>query len=97
MLRKQIDANLAHHKHSECPLTKKDILDLGQLQKEIEFQENIHGVRARDPAMNYQLLLRHNGFLPTFCQHKGEMLGRDEAERMDGKKLVLYLHLLYLH
>lgn len=44
MLRKQIDANLAHHKPGECPLTKKDILDLGQLQKEIEFQEDIHGV-----------------------------------------------------
>lgn len=44
MLRKQIDANLAHHKPSECPLTKKDILDLGQLQMEIQFQENIHGV-----------------------------------------------------
>ena len=44
MLRKQIDANLAHHKPGDCPLTKKDILDLGQLQKEIEFQEDIHGV-----------------------------------------------------
>lgn len=43
-LKKKIDAHLAHHKHSECPLTKKDILDLGQLQKEIQFQEDIHEV-----------------------------------------------------
>lgn len=43
-LKRKIDAHLAHHKHSECPLTKKDILDLGQLQKEIQFQEDIQEV-----------------------------------------------------
>lgn len=47
MLKKQIDANLQHHKPGECPLTKKDILDLGQLQKEIDFQEHVHAVGNR--------------------------------------------------
>ncbi|KAL8438332.1 hypothetical protein Efla_007182 [Eimeria flavescens] len=94
MLRKQIDANLAHHKPCECPLTKKDILDLGQLQKEIEFQENIHGKGIQvnhlfhntSPAILYEEALKHEAmtFISStgaLCVSSGLKTGRSPGDK----------------
>ncbi|KEP60274.1 UNVERIFIED_CONTAM: PEP-carboxykinase I [Hammondia hammondi] len=94
MLKKQIDANLQHHKPGDCPLTKKDILDLGQLQKEIDFQENVQAVgitcaqlfHNTAPSVLYeQALKKEAGSLiassGALCVSSGLKTGRSPADK----------------
>lgn len=65
VLRQQIDLNLQHHSISECPMTKRDAFDLGQLQYEAGFQDSImeYGINVKEiyhnenPAVLYEQAL----------------------------------------
>eukprot|EP00922_Rhytidocystis_sp_ex-Travisia-forbesii_P012322 GHVS01018590.1.p1 GENE.GHVS01018590.1~~GHVS01018590.1.p1 ORF type:complete len:600 (-),score=102.07 GHVS01018590.1:1041-2840(-) len=48
-LRQQIDVNLQHHKTADCPMTKRDAFDFGQLQYEVDFQGSIlqYGINVK--------------------------------------------------
>eukprot|EP00922_Rhytidocystis_sp_ex-Travisia-forbesii_P034963 GHVS01051931.1.p1 GENE.GHVS01051931.1~~GHVS01051931.1.p1 ORF type:complete len:622 (-),score=104.22 GHVS01051931.1:391-2166(-) len=53
-LRQQIDVNLQHHKTADCPMTKRDAFDFGQLQYEVDFQDSIlkYGIHVRQVYHN---------------------------------------------
>lgn len=94
-LKKKLIENLAHFKPIEnCPLTKKEIFDLGQLQKEENFEDSIHeyGIKVEEllhnaaPPILYEKALLHEPltFISStgaLCCNSGEKTGRSPADK----------------
>lgn len=94
IMRKQIEANLAHAEPGKCPLTKREIFDLGQLQQEMHFEDRVHsyGINVKQLFHNAPAGVLYEEALKreretyicssgALCCSSGEKTGRSPADK----------------